>query len=140
MLSRSPIRKSRVYETIPVDCPRSSPKFLNAVVELDVNDDLSPQQFLRKLQEIETKLGRRPKQVPNEPRPIDLDLISFGDVQLHSADLILPHPRAHLRPFVLQPLCDLSPNWVLPGQTKTVRELLAALPADASVNPTAEVW
>ncbi|MSR65452.1 MAG: 2-amino-4-hydroxy-6-hydroxymethyldihydropteridine diphosphokinase [Verrucomicrobiae bacterium] len=139
-LSRSPIRKSAVYESSPVDCPPDSPSFLNAVVELEVDDGLSPHKLLQTLQSIERKLGRKPKQILNEPRPIDLDLIYCGSMKVNSPDLTLPHPRAHLRWFVLQPLCDLSPDLVLPGQTKTVRELLAALPDDKTVRLFATTW
>jgi 2-amino-4-hydroxy-6-hydroxymethyldihydropteridine diphosphokinase len=126
-LSRTPLRKSAVYETAPLDCPPGSPEFLNAVVELTVDDATSPRELLRALQSVEKNLGRKPKAVSNEPRPMDLDLIAFGDSQFRSADLVLPHPRAHQRRFVLQPLCDLSPDLILPGQTRSVRELLVEL-------------
>ena len=139
-LSRKPIRKSAVYESSPVNCPPNSPTFLNAVVEWEADDGLSPHELLKKLQSIERKLGRRPKQVLNEPRPIDLDLICCGSWKVNAADLTLPHPRAHQRRFVLQPLCDLSPDLVLPNQTKTVRELLAVLPDDESVRLFAASW
>ena len=64
----------------------------------------------------------------NEPRPIDLDLIAFGQEVRSSPELTLPHPRAHLRRFVLQPLSEVTPNFVLPGQNRTVMELLRLLP------------
>ena len=57
-------------------------------------------------------------------RPLDLDIIYYGDLELHEADLVIPHPRAHLRHFVLEPLLHIRPDLVLPGQTKTVQELL----------------
>jgi len=139
-LAQNPVRRSKVYETTPVDCPPNSPKFLNAVVELDVGDVVSPHDLLWKLKAIETKLGRKPKHVHNEPRPIDLDLIYCGTSQAKTPDLVVPHPRAHLRRFVLQPLCDLSPDLVLPGHNKTVRELLAALPPDQSVRLHSSSW
>ena len=139
-LSRLPLRKSSVYESTPVDCPPGSPQFLNAVVELEVDDSISPHQLLTKLKEIEQRLGRNPKQTVNEPRPIDLDLIYCDELQIHSDNLVLPHPRAHQRRFVLQPLNDLSPNLVLPSQTKSVRELLAALPSDETVTRFVSRW
>jgi 2-amino-4-hydroxy-6-hydroxymethyldihydropteridine diphosphokinase len=69
----------------------------------------------------------------NEPRPLDLDLIVFWNEIRNSPDLILPHPRAHRRRFVLQPLSEIAPDLVLPGQGKTVAELLAELPAEETV-------
>ena len=69
----------------------------------------------------------------NEARPLDLDLIAFGNEIRNSLELILPHPRAHLRRFVLQPLNEIAPDLILPGQTKTVSQLLAELPPDETM-------
>ena len=79
------------------------------------------------------EFGRQAKKVPNEPRPLDLDLIAFGAETRDTPELILPHPRAHLRRFVLQPLSEIAPELVLQGQGKTVADLLAELPNDGSV-------
>jgi len=79
------------------------------------------------MQDLEKVFGRTPKKVLNEPRPLDLDLIAFGQETRNSPDLVLPHPRAHTRRFVLQPLCEIAPDLVLPGQTRTVAQLLAGL-------------
>jgi 2-amino-4-hydroxy-6-hydroxymethyldihydropteridine diphosphokinase len=86
------------------------------------------------LQELEREFGRRPKQVLNEPRPLDLDLIAFGAETRQAAALVLPHPRAHLRRFVLQPLAEIAPDLVLPGQGKPVLDLLLALPPDPEMS------
>ena len=80
-----------------------------------------------KLQAIERSFGRRARQVLNEPRPLDLDLIAFGDETRATPALTLPHPRAHLRKFVLAPLAEIAPRAVLPGQTRSLRQLLARL-------------
>jgi len=72
--------------------------------------------------------------VVNEPRPLDLDLIAWGDLVRHTKQLTLPHPRAHLRRFVLAPLNELVPEFVLPEQGRTIRELLDALAPDDSVS------
>jgi 2-amino-4-hydroxy-6-hydroxymethyldihydropteridine diphosphokinase len=69
----------------------------------------------------------------NEPRPLDLDLVAFGNETRATPVLTLPHPRAHLRRFVLQPLSEIAPDLILPGQTKTVAQLLKELPDDESV-------
>lgn len=131
--SGASILKSSLWQTTPVDCPLDSPKFVNAVVGLVVQPDEKPDSLLAKLQVLEREFGRQPKKVLNEPRPLDLDLIAFGNEIRHSPELILPHPRAHQRRFVLQPLSEIAPELVLPGQTKTVSQLLAALPPDETV-------
>jgi 2-amino-4-hydroxy-6-hydroxymethyldihydropteridine diphosphokinase len=69
----------------------------------------------------------------NEARPLDLDLIAFGAEVRTRPDLVVPHPRAHLRRFVLAPLAEVAPDFVLPGQTATVAELLNALPDTGQV-------
>jgi 2-amino-4-hydroxy-6-hydroxymethyldihydropteridine diphosphokinase len=63
----------------------------------------------------------------NEPRLLDLDLIAFGQRALSTPTLVLPHPRAHLRRFVLQPLSEIAPGFILPGQAQTVSQLLNGL-------------
>ncbi len=94
---------------------------------------MTPEQMLAALQSIERDFGRRPKAVTNEARPLDLDLIAWGSLRLDTPGLVLPHPRAHLRRFVLAPLCEVAPDFVLPGQTSTIRALLGALVSDERV-------
>jgi 2-amino-4-hydroxy-6-hydroxymethyldihydropteridine diphosphokinase len=125
--SGEPIRKSSLWQTSPVNCPAESPKFVNAVVGLIPNENETPESLLKKLRELEKKFGRAPKTVLNEPRPLDLDLIAFGNEIRNSPELILPHPRAHLRKFVLQPLGEIAPDFILAGQGKTVSQLLAEI-------------
>jgi 2-amino-4-hydroxy-6-hydroxymethyldihydropteridine diphosphokinase len=131
--SASPILKSSLWQTTPVDCPPDSPKFVNAVVGLVPRKDETPELLLIKIRELEKEFGRQPKKILNEPRPLDLDLIAFGNEIRHSPELTLPHPRAHQRRFVLQPLSEIAPELILPGQTKTVSQLLAQLPAGEAV-------
>ena len=131
--SAGPIQKSSPWQTIPVDCPPGSPHFVNAVVALAPLPGETPESLLKKLRRLETKFGRAPKKVLNEPRPLDLDLIAFGDATRNTPELVLPHPRAHLRRFVLQPLSEIAPDLILPGQTQTVAELLAGLAENESV-------
>lgn len=126
-LSVSPLLRSSLWRTTPVDCPPDSPNFINAVAALEPLPDETPESLLDKLQALETAFGRRPRLVVNEPRRLDLDLIAFGEEQRRSDRLRLPHPRAHLRRFVLAPLAELAPGWVLPGRSETVRELLDSL-------------
>ena len=131
--SAAPILKSSLWQTTPVDCPPGSPKFLNAVGAFLPQKNETPESLLKKLQDLEKEFGRAPKKVLNEPRPLDLDLIAFGIETRNSPELILPHPRAHLRRFVLEPLSEIAPEMILRGQTKTVAELLAALPEDVTM-------
>jgi 2-amino-4-hydroxy-6-hydroxymethyldihydropteridine diphosphokinase len=126
-LSDQPLRKSSLWQTAPVDCPPGSPLFVNAVAGLFPRPGETPESLLAQLQALEKEFGRRPKQVLNEPRPLDLDLIAFGAETRDTPELVLPHPRAHSRRFVLQPLSEIAADLVLPGQNKTVAELLAGL-------------
>lgn len=128
--SASGFAASSVWRSTPVDCPPGSPLFLNAVVCFNPGSHETPESLLDHLQSLEKEFGRLPKIVLNEPRPLDLDLIVFGAEVRASARLTLPHPRAHLRRFVLEPLCEIAPELVLPGQSRTVRELLDSLPPD----------
>jgi 2-amino-4-hydroxy-6-hydroxymethyldihydropteridine diphosphokinase len=119
------IRRSSLWQTAPVDCPPGSPPFVNAAVALTPGADETPESLLQKLQSLEKGFGRTPKLVLNEARPLDLDLIAFADQVRSTPDLVLPHPRAHLRRFVLQPLSEVAPEFILPGQVKTIAQLLA---------------
>lgn len=131
--SCAPLLQSSLWQTSPVDSPPGSPPFVNAVVGLAPHDGETPESLLAKLQTLEKEFGRRRKQILNEPRPLDLDVIVFGNETRNAPELMLPHPRAHVRRFVLQPLSEIAPDLVLPGQTKTVIILLAALDASETV-------
>jgi len=122
------LRESARIETAPVDCPPGANNFLNAVVEMVVDDGvLPPETLLRRLQEFEQARGRAREHERNSPRPLDLDIIYYGDAIIRTADLTVPHPRAAERPFVLRPLASLRPDLVLPGLGASVSELLARL-------------
>jgi 2-amino-4-hydroxy-6-hydroxymethyldihydropteridine diphosphokinase len=132
-LSILPLVRSSLWQTTPIDCPPSSPSFVNAVVCLAPRSAENPPSLLAKLQMLEREFGRQPKKLHNEPRPLDLDLIAFGVLSCRTDELILPHPRAHQRRFVLQPLSEIAPDLVLPGQTRTVLQLLHELPVDPAM-------
>jgi len=132
-LAEKHILRSSVWETTPVNCPPESPKFANAVAAWMPHPEETPETFLTRLQELEKEFGRKPKLVLNEARTLDLDLITFGQEIRITTRLILPHPRAHLRRFVLQPLAEIASGLVLPGQQKSVGELLASLPEDPAI-------
>ena len=126
-LSEFPLFRSSLWQSTPVDCPPGSPRFISAVVGLMPGAKATPERLLDQLQSLEQEFGRRPKTVLNEPRPLDLDLISFRQELRDSERLTLPHPRAHLRRFVLQPLSEIAADLVLPGQFLSVRQLLGTL-------------
>jgi len=132
-LAALPSHRSSLWQSTPVDCPPGSPPFVNAAVAFEPAAGETPESLLAKLQTLEREFGRRPKKVLNEPRPLDLDLIAFGSEVRSTPELTLPHPRTHLRHFVLQPLNEIAPDLVLPGQTKPIRQLLAELRTDEVV-------
>lgn len=113
---------SRFYCTEPVGGPEGQPEFLNAVARVEVS--CAPRRLLRHCLEVELDLGRE-RQVVHGPRTCDLDLLWFGNYQLDSAELTLPHPRFSERRFVLEPWVELAPRLVVDG--KSVSAHLAAL-------------
>ncbi len=102
------VRVSAFIETEPVDAP--PPMFLNAVVAGHTH--LGPHALLQELLALEQRLGRRRRGIRNEPRVIDLDLIAYGAERIRTPELTLPHPRAHERAFVMQPLRSLNVSWL----------------------------
>jgi 2-amino-4-hydroxy-6-hydroxymethyldihydropteridine diphosphokinase len=132
------VLSSAIYETEPVGCESGARKFLNAVVEFDYEGD--PASLLEQLIQIEEALGRRRDHSKNVSRTIDIDLLYCGDRNIEDEGLQLPHPRMHLRRFVLQPLADIRPDLVLPGQTKTVAKLLTELIQSGQVVRFADDW
>ena len=119
------LRTSPVYETEPVDFTHQS-WFLNLVVEAETG--LFPMHLLSRIAKIERALGRI-RTVPKGPRTIDIDILLYGAVVVDSAALEIPHPRMAERRFVLAPLADLVPGLRHPVTHQTVREMLAAAPA-----------
>ena len=131
-------RRSSIYETEPVGFT-DQPWFLNQVIEAKVSvqpNAVQAASFLAELLDIEREMGRK-RTIANGPRLIDIDLLLFDDLIVpHSDDtpwsskplgIVLPHPRMHLRRFVLEPLCEIAPDLVHPLLKKTYREILASL-------------
>ena len=113
---------SGIYETEPVGIDTDK-KFLNMVVELHVTN-VSPTQMMARLLRIEYLLGRTDKS-QKKPRTVDLDILFFGDSKIESEFLTLPHPRLHLRRFVLKPLSKIAPNFVHPTLGREIADILA---------------
>ena len=135
---KPPIISSAIYETEPVDCEPGAGKFLNAVVEFDY--EAEPANLLEQLMRIEEGLGRRRDHPKVVSRTIDIDLLYCGDGRIDDQRLKLPHPRLHLRKFVLQPLTDIRPGLILPGQGKTVLQLLEELKESGAVVRFMDSW
>lgn len=133
-----PVRASAVFETEPVGTEAGAGAFLNAILEIEYSGQ--PSALLDTLQAIEARLGRPSKRPRNAPRTIDLDVLYVGNLVLHNDEIVIPHPRLHQRRFVLAPLAEIRPELILPGQEKSVAELLAQLPDAASVRRFAESW
>ena len=105
------VSTSSLYRTAPVGL-RNQPDFINAAARLQTT--LSPEQLLLALFDIEAAFGRS-RSVLNAPRTLDLDLLLHGDTTLEDQYLTLPHPRMHLRAFVLVPLLEIAPECTIPG-------------------------
>jgi 2-amino-4-hydroxy-6-hydroxymethyldihydropteridine diphosphokinase len=133
-----PFLSSSLYETEPVECEPGAQKFLNAAIEIGYED--SPEQLLIGLQQIEIALGRPATHARNRSRSIDLDLLYFGARKLDDSRLQLPHPRLHLRGFVLRPLAEIRPDLFLPGQSRTVSQLAVELEDNPSVVLASQQW
>lgn len=118
------LERSHWWETAPVPIS-DQPWYVNGVVSVET--DLSPEDLLQRLHLIEAGMGRV-RTVPNAPRVIDLDLLAYGETCCETP-LTLPHPRLHLRMFVLGPLCDIAPDWRHPTSNRTAKALRDALPA-----------
>ncbi len=110
----------------------SQPEYLNAVLAIETQ--LSATELMRTLLEIEQSFGRE-RSVPNAPRTLDLDLIAYGDQVIDEPDLIVPHPRAAERRFVMGPLSQVAPNWVHPVLGKTALALFEAATVGLDAHP-----
>jgi 2-amino-4-hydroxy-6-hydroxymethyldihydropteridine diphosphokinase len=134
----APVLHSRVYETEPVGTGPDAGPFLNAVMEIEFHGE--PLALLAALRAIESAMGRPTRYPRNAPRTLDLDILYAGDLTLGDETLILPHPRLHLRRFVLSPLSDIRPDLRLPHQSQSIAELLANLGDPSAVTVFAETW
>jgi 2-amino-4-hydroxy-6-hydroxymethyldihydropteridine diphosphokinase len=116
---------SKLIETEPVGVADKQPNYINAV--LIGESELRPLDLMKVLSDIENKMGRF-RSFPNAARTIDIDIIDYGGLFMESPELTLPHPRAHLRRFVLAPWLEIEPDGELSGHGP-IRQLLANLEA-----------
>jgi 2-amino-4-hydroxy-6-hydroxymethyldihydropteridine diphosphokinase len=115
---------SSTYETEPVGEILDQPDFLNAAIR--IRTDLEPEALLRRCKAIEAERGRAFEAPRHSPRPLDVDLLLLGDLELRTDRLTLPHPEVRSRRFVLAPLLELDPGLTLPDGTR-LAEALAGL-------------
>jgi len=137
-------RRSSLYSTTPVGVS-DQPRFVNAAAAVET--ELEPRNLLRELLKIEKEFGRnRTGEIRNGPRTLDLDMLVVDDLEVDEPGLVLPHPRMSDRAFVLVPLHEIAPQLSVPGQGKTVAELLKLLndrskdDADAVVRMESDDW
>ena len=120
-----------MWASFPV--PRfSGPKFINAVAKCTTSNNFNPNKIMEILKKIESKMGRKIN-VINSPRIIDLDLLDFNSINI-DGELVLPHPRLHIRRFVLEPLLEVEPNWKHPITGENIGRMLSQLRDNWSVN------
>ncbi len=132
--------RSSAYETEPVEVTEAhaDKTFLNAVLVIATSAD--PETLAASLHDIEDRLGRVRTGDRNAPRPIDLDVLYVDGQRIDSDTLTVPHPRWNERRFVVQPLADVRPELMLPGDARTVSEILLSLPVEPKVVLFSEEW
>jgi 2-amino-4-hydroxy-6-hydroxymethyldihydropteridine diphosphokinase len=123
---------SSIYETEPIGVSEEQPPYLNMVAELVGSQLPPPEQLLARLLRIEYACGRR-RDRPKAARTLDLDLLIYGDERRETEYLLLPHPRLHLRRFVLAPLAEIAPDLRHPTSGVMMRDLLSAVVDSSSV-------
>ena len=117
------LKISNIYET-PSYPNEKNPKFLNISLSIDTKE--KPESLIKIFQTIEKKLQRN-RTLKNQPRTCDIDIIDYYSKIINTNQIVLPHPRAHLRNFVLYPLREISPNWLHPVFNKKIDFLIKKL-------------
>jgi 2-amino-4-hydroxy-6-hydroxymethyldihydropteridine diphosphokinase len=127
------VRTSSLYETEPVDY-LDQPWFLNCAVEAET--ELAALELLHTLRAIEAQMGSK-KLIAKGPRLIDIDILLYGNEVIDTPELQIPHPRMHLRRFVLQPQAEIAPNIQHPVLHLSISDLLARTPDKSAVRVAA---
>ncbi len=124
------VDRSHVYQSSPMYHTDQN-DYYNMVIEIDTN--LTPIDLLNEVKTIEKKVGRKPSVEKNRPREIDIDILSFGNMEIHSHVLEIPHPGIPERKFVLKPWNDLAPHYTCPGFENSIESMLETLEDEAPV-------
>ena len=133
-----PVLRSDVFSTAPVGCDDDAGEFLNAVMEFEFEGD--PRHLLSQFRQIEASLGRAADHQRNVSRTIDIDLLYADSLAVSEPGLEIPHPRLTGRRFVLEPLAQIRPDLILPGQAVPVSELLTRADKSGDVRLLTSDW
>lgn len=125
------VTSSSVYETPPM-YNVNQPSYLNMAIEVRYGG--TPPQLLLVLKALEKAAGRTPSALRNQARPLDIDIILFGDRRLESETLTIPHPEFHKRDFVLIPAAEIAPEWIAIGFNQSLQSLLLLLPSNPTIS------
>jgi len=131
------LKQSSLYQTAPIDCIDTAPDFINAVAEVETT--LTPEALLDAILNIENIAGRERPYI-NAPRVLDCDLLLYEDMTLNTPKLTLPHPRMHLRGFVLLPLFEIAPDISIPNHGKIAAYMTPDLVSGIKKIPSAESY
>ena len=123
------ISSSKIYESAPMYNVNQN-FFLNLVIKIETM--FKPLDLLKEIKKIESDMGRKFTDLNNQPRIIDIDILSYTDIIFNNNKLVIPHPKIIERSFVLKPWSDIDPNYKLPKINKTISELISNL--DISTN------
>ncbi len=132
------LKASRLFETAPVGGPGGQGRFLNIVLAVETTH--SAHALLARCMTVEQQF-RRERKIRWDARTLDIDILLYGNEIIATADLEIPHPRMHLRRFVMVPLADVAPDAIHPVLRESVKDLLARLvPEPGDVYPIADTW
>lgn len=126
------LKCSRLYETDPVGLVDGGAEFLNGAVAVET--DLDPTELMAAMRSIELQLGKSPDHRSDMSRPVDLDLLLYGDETVRQGGITIPHPRMHVRAFVLAPLAEIASEAMHPTLNRSVRSLLEGLSEEEKVD------
>ena len=124
---------SPIYQTPPLYNTQQKP-FLNMVI--GISTQFSPHELISAIKGIECSLGRDIQKGHNLPRPLDIDILAYGEVQVKDEKLTIPHPRIFERKFVLQPWSDIAEDFILEGMNKSIKSLLQNTPDNSDIHLT----
>ena len=124
------ISSSKIYESAPMYNVNQN-FFLNLVIKIETI--FKPLDLLKEIKKIESDMGRKFTELNNQPRIIDIDILSYTDIIFNNNKLVIPHPKIIERSFVLKPWSDIDPNYKLPKINKTISELISNLDISSNI-------